>query len=306
MPQLRQLEYFVAVAETLNFRRAADRTNTTQPTLSEQIKALEERLGVRLFERTTSRVVITAAGAEVLEIAKRMLRDAAEIRAITARRRKELSGLLRLGLPPTIGPYLMQRAAPAIHAHHPDLKLYLREETPEALQRSLEDGHLDVIIAPLPIKSAEVSVHVLGREPLLVALGADHPLAKLDALSLADLEGVDILALGRGQQLHDTVAALCEEAGARLRHDFEGTSLDMLREMVIMGLGITFMPGLYAARELVTDPHIALRPLKGRDVSRPIAMAWRTSSGDADALTKLASFFKPSFIDILPKTAALS
>ena len=109
MPNIRQLEYLVAVADTLSFRRAAERTNTTQPTLSEQLKVLEERLGVQLVERGRTRVMVTPIGEQVVEIARRVLRDANEIRTITASGGKELSGLLRLGLPPTIGPYLLPR-----------------------------------------------------------------------------------------------------------------------------------------------------------------------------------------------------
>ncbi len=120
MPNLRQLEYLVAVADTRHFRRAAERTNTTQPTLSEQLKALEDRLGTQLVERSTSRVVLTATGAQVVEIARRMLRDAQEIRSITSVGDKGLSGLLRLALPPTIGPYLFKHAAPQLHNSYRD------------------------------------------------------------------------------------------------------------------------------------------------------------------------------------------
>jgi len=292
LPNLRQLEYLVAVADTLHFRRAAERTNTTQPTLSEQIKALEQRLGVQLLERTTSRVVVTSVGQQVVDIARRMLRDANEIRVLATSGGKELAGLLRLGLPPTIGPYLMQHAAPQLHKKYPDLKLYVREEIAQSLPRALEEGVYDIIITPLPIRGAEIASVSLFREPLFLTVAADHPLAQKKLVKLADIKGDDMLALGPGHQLHEAVVTLCEEAGARLRYDFEGTSLDMLREMVIMRLGITFMPGLYVSRELLTDPNVRTLEIKDRSVFRTIGMAWRKSSAHQETYLKLAGFFK--------------
>jgi len=292
MPSLRQLEYLVAVSETRHFRRAAERCNTTQPTLSEQIKALERRLGVQVIERSTSRVVVTPIGLQVIDIAKRMLRDAHEIRVLSASGGKELAGLLRLGLPPTIGPYLMKHAAPNLHKKYPDLKLYVREDIPQMLPRALEDGIHDVIIAPLPIKGAEIESVPLFREPLFLTVAADHPLALRKSVKLSDLNGDDMLALGPGHQLHEAVAKLCEEAGARLRYDFEGTSLDMLREMVIMRLGITFMPGLYVASELHRDASVRTLEIRDRSVSRSIGMAWRKTSGRRQSYLKLADFFR--------------
>lgn len=292
MPNLRQLEYLVALAETRHFRRAAERTNTTQPTLSEQIKAMEERLGVQLVERTTARVVITPAGARIVEIARRMLRDAGEIRAVAASGAKELSGLVRLGLPPTIGPYLMQRAAPQLHNAYPDLRLYMREELPKTLPQALEDGVHDVIITPLPIRGSEIQSVTLFREPLLFTVAADHPLAARKSIALAEIKGQDVLALGPGHMLHDPILHLCKEAGARLKLEFEGTSLDMLREMIVMGFGAAFMPGLYVRRELVGDASVKCLEIKDRSIYATIGMAWRATSARAPTYVKLAEFFK--------------
>lgn len=292
MPNLRQLEYLVAVAETRHFRRAAERSNTTQPTLSEQIKALESRLGVQLLERSTARVVVTPIGHQVIEIARRMLRDAHEIRTLSASGGKELAGLLRLALPPTIGPYLMKHAAPQLHKKYPNLKLYVREEIPQLLPRALEEGVHDLIIAPLPIRGSEIDSVALFREPLFLTVAADHPLAQRKSVTLADINGEDMLALGPGHQLHEAVARLCEEAGARLRYDFEGTSLDMLREMVIMRFGITFMPGLYVASELQRDKSVKTFQIKDRAIFRSIGMGWRKSSARKESYLKLAAFFQ--------------
>lgn len=278
MPNLRQLEYLVALADTRHFRRAAERANTTQPTLSEQLKALEDRLGVQLVERTRAKVVLTAIGQQVVEIARRMLADSSEIKALAASGGRELSGLVRLGLPPTIGPYLLPHVIPELHRTYPGLRLYVREDLPAGLPGALEEGALDVIITPLPVRGADIVVTPLFREPLHLATAADHPFAAAGVVTRERLAGQDVLALGPGHQLHDVAIGLCEELGARLRRDYEGTSLDTLREMVAMGLGITFLPGLYVRSVASRDASVATMEIQGRSVYRTVGMAWRRTS----------------------------
>ena len=291
MPNIRQLEYLVAVADTLNFRSAAERTGSTQPTVSEQLKALEDRLGAVLVERGRSRVLLTPIGEQVVEIARRILRDSNEIKQIAASGGKELAGVMRLGLPPTIGPYLLPLVLPRLHRAFPELKLYIREELPEALPQALESGALDVVITLLPVQSSELVSRSLFREPMFLVVGADHPFASRASVRREDLAGQDVLALGRGHQLHEVVHALCQECGARLRYDFEGTSLDTLREMVVMGLGVTFLPGLYVRREISTDPNLKVLVLHGRAVHRHVGIVWRKSSILQKSYEELAHFF---------------
>ncbi len=297
MPNIRQLEYLVAIADTLHFRRAAERCNTTQPTLSGQLKTLEDKLGVLLVERNRNRVVISPVGLQVVEIARRVLVDIAEIRALAASGGRELSGLLRLGLPPTIGPYLLPHVLPELHKAHPDLKLYIRESPPSALPGALEDGALDVVITMLPVQGADFESTFLFREPLLLAVGTDHSFAPLKIVDRENLAGQDVLALGKGHQLHDAVQSLCLEFGAKLRYEFEGTSLDTLREMVMMGLGITFLPGLYVQREIIGDPNLRLLTIRGRALHRTVGMVWRKTSAQQATYLKLAAFFKSAVTD---------
>ncbi len=292
MPNLRQLEYLVALADTLHFKRAAERTNSTQPTLSEQLKAMECRLGAQLVERSRTRVLLTPVGHQVVEVARRMLRDANEIRMLASSGGRELSGLLRLGVPPTIGPYLLPHVLPAVRRAYPNLKLYVRESLPEDLPRMLEDGRLDLVITILPVAQGELTGVTLFREPLLLAVASDHPLATRESVRKEDLHGEDVLALAPGQQLHETVLSLCEELGANLRLDFEGTSLDTLREMVVMGLGVTFLPALYVQREILDDPHLQTMPIEGRSISRTVGMIWRRTTARRSDYEKLAGFFR--------------
>ena len=306
MPNLRQLEYLVALSDTKHFRRAAELSNTTQPTLSEQLKALETRLGVQLVERSRSRVLFTPLGSQIVDIAKRMLADAAEIRMLAASGGRELSGVLRLGLPPTIGPYLLPQIIPALHERYPELKLYVREELPSQLPRQLEEGRHDVIFAPLPINSGDLESQPLFREPLLLTVAADHALAKKKVVKREELSGQDVLALGKGHQLHDVVLALSEEFGARLRYDYEGTSLDTLREMVAMGLGITFLPGLYLRTISSRDSSIKALQLEGRSIYRSIGLAWRRTSSRKGQYERLGQFTRELMSRGFPEVSVLT
>ena len=292
MPNLRQLEYLVALADTLNFKRAAERTNATQPTISEQLRALEERLRVQLVERSPRRVMLTPVGRQIVDVARRMLRDADEIRMLAASGGRELSGLLRLGLPPTIGPYLLPSALPSLHKAYPSLRLYVRESLPEELPRMLDDARLDLAITLLPVAGAELCSVPLFREPLMLTVAGDHPLAARASLRRDDLRGLDVLTLGPGHQLHDAVMSLCSEFGANLRSDFEGTSLHTLREMVVMGLGVTFLPGLYVQREIDSEPNLRTIPIEGRTIYRTVGLVWRKSSALEADYERLADFFR--------------
>ena len=288
MPTLRQLEYLVALAETLHFRKASERCNTTQPTLSEQIKALEDRLGAQLVERNRSGAFLTPIGLQVSTIARRILADVSEIRLLAASGDETLKGVLRLGVPSTIGPYLLPHVVRSLHRAYPELKLYVREELPQTLPRTLEAGGYDIIITPMPVRGDELHTTDLFREPLYLTVGADHPLASKRHVERSDLEGQVVLTLGPGHQLHNVVQALCDEFGAVMRPDYEGTSLDMIREMVITGLGVSFMPGLYVRRELLNDSALKLFQVQGRSIYRVVGMAWRKSTARHAMFEKIA------------------
>jgi LysR family hydrogen peroxide-inducible transcriptional activator len=236
--------------------------------------------------------LLTPIGAQVVEIGRRILKDANEIRSLAAGSDDTLKGVLRVGLPSTNGPYLLPSVVPTLHRLYPELKLYVREELPQTLPHTLEDGGYDFIITPLPVRGEELTVVDLFREPLFLTVAADHPLAAKPQVERADLENQEILALGPGHQLHDVVIALCEEFGARVRLDYEGTSLDMVREMVITGLGIAFMPGLYVRRELARDHSLKVLELRGRSVYRTIGMAWRKTSARNKSFETVSKLFR--------------
>jgi LysR family transcriptional regulator, hydrogen peroxide-inducible genes activator len=278
MPSLRQLQYLVALSDCRHYRRAAERVGVTQPTLSAQLTALEERLGIPLVERGRAQVVLTSAGEQVLSIARKIVAAIKDIEDIAASHRKEMSGVIRLGLPPTIGPHLLPPVVTAMREIYPDLRLYIRENLPDALPDALAQGVHDLLILPLPVRGDDVETSPLFREPLFFAVPSSHRLAAQQEIQPDDLAGEPVLTLEQGHALHHQVQALCQEFQARLLYDYEGTSLATLHQMVEMGFGTTFLPGLYVRSAVEPGRGIRLLAIKGRHLQRTIGLAWRRAS----------------------------
>lgn len=202
----------------------------------------------------------------------------------------DFGGTIRLGLPPTIGPFLLPRMLPNLHRTYPDLRLYVREEVPKTLPSALQEGRHDVLITPLPVKGAELAVTPVFREPLYVAVAADHPLARAEDIVRSDLAGQSILTLEAGHHLHEQAEAICEEFGARIRFDFEGTSLDTLRQMVAMGVGLSLLPGLYVRSTVDQDRSVKALKIRDRALFRTIGVVWRRSSTLGAQYERLAGY----------------
>ncbi len=301
MPSIRQLEYLVELSRERHFRRAAQKLGVSQPTLSMQVRAMEERLGLDLIERSRNQTLITPAGQKVVEIGIRMLRDREEIYDLAKSAGTPLGGVIRLGLPHTIGPYLLPLILPELHRNHPNLTLHLREDVPSNLPDALSRGGHDMILLPLPARGADLATKPIFREPLFVAMAEDHPLAQLETLTRKDLRGQRVLTLEKGHQLQEQVAAICDEFGAELAFDFEGTSLDTLSQMTAMGAGITILPGLFVERSALTQTGIAIRELSDRSLSRTIGAAWRNSSSRSDEYELLITFIRTAISTHFPR-----
>ena len=306
MPTLKQLRYLVAIAETLHFRRAAELSHISQPTLSGQLRELEDRLGVQLVERSRAKVLLTPMGKEVATRAKGILHDVQELIELTKHGQGELGGMLRLGVLSSLGPYLLPHILPELHQTYPDLKLYVREGMPNALLADLEEGNLDFLIFPLPVKGADLQVARLFREPLLITAARDHPLAKRQFGERSDVRGENVLALERGHRLHDQVSELCEDYGANLSMDYEGTSLDTLRQMTGMGMGLTFLPALYVRSEIPKDSEVVARPMRARPPSRTLGMIWRRYTMRSDEFAALAKQIRGIIKSRLPEVTVIS
>lgn len=289
---LKQLQCLLAVEQTLHFRRAAEQCGVTQPSLSAQIANLEEGLSVKLVERSRSGVALTPAGREVAARARRIIDEAQGVVDFAAGAQRGLVGTFRLGSKPTLGPYLLPHVVSALHRQYKELSLYIRESEPRNLEFELAAGEHDLVLTQLPATNAEHVEAPLFLEPLYLAVAVDHPLAKEDAIHVKSLKGLDVMSISPNFHLHDRIHALCEDLGARLVRDYEGTSLDALRQMVGMDMGTTFLPALYAWSEISARSEVVVKPLKGRTITRPIGLIWRKSAGRAEAYQKLANIIR--------------
>ena len=282
---LKQLQYFAAIAEYGSFRQAAFRLNITQPTLSNQVGVMEKALKIKLFERTRKGINTTPQGRELLSSARRVLEEAQGFNTQAAMLSGGGIGTYRLGVTPTLGPYLLPHILGTIHNTHTDLKLYVRENAPSDLETGLINGQHDLILTTLPVMSNELIVSPLFREPLKLALPQDHRLAGKAQIERSDLLGELVLTIGEHHLFHRQITELCEEVGAQTRRDYEGTSLDTLRQMVVMGMGIAFLPALYAKSEIRDKEELRVTEVEGISVARNHALVWRNTS-------PLASFYK--------------
>jgi len=280
LPSMRQLRYFIAVAEARHFRRAADTLGISQPSLSLQIGNLETLLGTSLIERGRGPITLTPAGREVFVLARRAVDEAQAILDMTAAMRGGLTGTIRLGSSPSLGPYLLPRVVEHLHRTFPELRLYIRERVPRLLREELLDGTHDIVLSQLPIQGGDLFVRRLFMEPLLLTVPADHPLSGRTSIGVKDIAGLQVLSLGPDFVLHDQISVICAEYGAELVRDYEGTSLDALRQMVAMGMGVAFLPQLYVASEI--DPReagVVALPLSRSSFIRSIGLVWRRGSG---------------------------
>lgn len=289
---IKHLRYLVALAETGHFRRAAERCGISQPSLSVQVQNFEDILGAKLVERGGTAVMLTPVGRDIVARSRSVLLDVQGIVDFAASARQRLAGTIRLGVKPTIGPYLLPAIVARLHRQYPDLKLYIREGAPHRLEAELQSGLHDIILAQLPIQSNDLVTRRLFREPIHLAVSADHPLAARDHITPPDLKGLSVLSMSSDFHLHDQVRALCQEFDARLVQDYEGTSLDALRQMVAMNMGVTFLPALYVRSEIRADSDVVAKVLKGRAISRSIGLVWRKSSGRSGALADLADVIR--------------
>jgi len=278
MPTLRQLSYLVAIADECHFGRAANRVHVAQPTLSTQFAELERKLGARLIERGRSGVTVTPLGREIVDRARKVLADVQGIIDLAQSEAGGFAGSLKLGVPPTLGPYLLPHVVPEMHSRYTQLKLYVQEGTPRGIQDALAAGELDLVLTPMPVENRSLEVHTLFHEQLHIVCAPDHRFGSLERVTLKDLQGENVLTLESGHHLHDQVRGLCDSYGAELMYDYEGTSLDTLRHMVGMGVGISFFPEFYILSEIRSDRELMVFRLDAPELSREMCMAWRANS----------------------------
>lgn len=303
MPTLKQFRYLVAVADTLNFRRAADLSHVSQPTLSGQLRLLEQRLGARLVERGRTRVILTPIGRDVVARVRPVLRDIQDIVDLARRDRDPLIGRTRLGVLPTLGPYLLPHILPELRRRHPALKLYIREGLTHDLVARLGTGDLDLLLTALPLRGDDMEVAPLFQEPLHLVVPKGHHLADRRSVRRRDLAGQNILTLERGHRLHRDVQELCAQCGAHLLLEYEGTSLDTLRQMVGMGLGLAFLPALYTRLEAPADRQIVVCRFADKPLTRTVCLAWRRAAPRRAQYAQIATLLRRAVHERVPELA---
>jgi LysR family hydrogen peroxide-inducible transcriptional activator len=284
---LKDLKYLVALADTGHFGKAAERTFVSQPTLSAQLKKLEEFLGVKLVERQPKNVQLTEVGKQVVVRARRMLDEEDEIIALARSNTDPFAGKLKLALIPTIGPYLLPRVMQKIRKALPHLGLMLYEYQTEALLKRLRDGEIDLGIMALPTPLDGLESRVLYEEAFTVALPNHHPLLAKSTIKVADLKGQTLLLLEDGHCLRDQALEVCSRVDVREAEDFRATSLETLRQMVVAGLGLTLLPELAVESPFGSQRGLNIRQFSKPTPTRTVGAVWRKSTTRAGAIAAL-------------------
>jgi LysR family transcriptional regulator, hydrogen peroxide-inducible genes activator len=286
--KLKDLRYLVAVADTRHFGRAAERTFVSQPTLSAQLKKLEEYLGVQLIERAPKRVSLTAAGEEVVERARRILEASDEIVELAKGHSDPLAGRLKLALLPTIGPYLLPHVASKLRKQLPRLELMLYEYQTDVMLEKLHSGEIDVGILALPVAMDGLDSYELYKEPFMVAMPSGHRLEKRASIKVDDLQAETLLLLEDGHCLRDQALEICSGTGVNEKQDFRATSLETLRQMVASGVGITLLPELAGRGAYGNARGVVIKPFAKPVPTRTIGAIWRKSSARRSVILALA------------------
>lgn len=295
---LQELRYIVALADMGQVVRAAEACHVGQPTLSTQLKKLEDYLGVTLFERNRHHLVPTAIGEKIIERARIALDVVEQIRMLAREEQGPMNGPLRLGVIPTLGPYLIPHLLPPLRERFPELHLFLREDLTANLLERLHQCRLDALLLALPLRGEDLETLELFREPFVVALPAGHALTRKKSIALADLEGQTVMLLEEGHCLRDHALAICGSKPSPEREELKATSLETLRQMVAAGEGCTLLPALAAASGVgsVTPGMVEIRPFAAPDAFRSVGMVWRRRYPREQTLRALAELI----VDNLP------
>jgi LysR family hydrogen peroxide-inducible transcriptional activator len=293
---LRDLHYLVAVAELRHFGKAADACFISQPTLSAQIKKLENYLNVQLIERTPKKIIMTPAGKAIVEKAKMILQNVNDIKDIAHYASDPEAGTLRIGLIPTLAPYLLPHIIPLLKLRFPKLELFLYEEKTKSILKKLKEGSLDAVILALPVENEGLTETALFNEKFFVALPKNHRFSNKKSLKIADLNDEKVLLLEEGHCLRQQALEICSNMNMQKNSDFSATSLETLRQMVASGAGITLLPELAANVQIANQDAIVIKHFAEPQPSRQIGMLWRKSSVLSDLMEKIAVMIQKNIV----------
>ena len=289
MVTLRQIEIFLRLADTRNMGEAAVALGLTQPALSQQLRTLEHRLGMKLFERIPKGMQLTPGGRELLASGRSVLSAMRDFHDTADHAASRPAGSIRFGVSPTIGPYLMPAVIKALHERYPDLRLFIREGIPALQQAELAAGELDMILSPLPVTGGGLHIEPLFREPLHIVAPPDDPLHSNSKLTSEAFAGTTFLTLDHRHHYHLQLKDICEELGGSVLADYEGTSLDALQQMVGSGVGLAVLPELYIRSGAGGLDVVRIAEPIGWNKYRSVGAAWRSSAAFADLYTEIAA-----------------
>ncbi len=293
LPSLKQLEYLVSLAETLHFGQASEKCHITPSTLSAGIRDLEKVLGVSLAERSKRHVLMTSVGERIAARARLILRDAEDLMELAAADRKPMAGEMRLGVIPTISPFMLPGVLPGLRKQYPDLRLYLREEQTASLLAKLHAGEIDTALIALPFAIEGLASKVLFEDHFLFACNIRHPMASLKTVPVSELANQSLLLLEEGHCLRGHALEACHLDHRQERAQFEASSLHTLVQMVAAGMGVTLLPQLAIDAHITQGTAIKLIPL-ATPASRHIGLVWRQSSMRVEEFEMLGEVFRPA------------
>ena len=292
LPTLRQLRYLTAVVSLKHFGKAAEQCFVTQSTLSAGIQDLEKLLGAKLLERTNRKVLVTELGEEVCQRAQQILSLSADLVDVAQLEKNPLSGRIRIGVIPSISPFLLPKSLPNIRRQLPQLELLLIEEQSDRLVKKLNEGEIDLAILAFPFDIGRLEYSIFASESFWVAMPKDHPLTATTSVNASELPIDDLLLLTEGHCLREHALTACNLPTTRHRTSMQGTSLYTLVEMVAGGLGITLIPEMAIKSEMVTHADITLRPLVAQEKpTREIGLVWRSSYRATTSIELLCEHF---------------
>ena len=293
-PTLKQLQYLVAVAETGKFNEAARRMNVSQPSLSTQIADMEIELSAHLVERGRHGAILTPIGEEIVRRSRAIIRSVEELKSATNTGNAILTNRIRLGVIPSVGPYLLPIATKTLHQQYPDLRMSVFEGRTLDIDRMLRDGRLDTIISTSE-DHPDSEATPLFHEQLWICVPTDSPLAyDKGEVKISDLKGMPLLSLGHGHHLNLAIHELAKLSGAYVSSEYEGTSLDAIRQMAAMGAGIAILPSLYALVEASRDTALVVRRIAHKKAERQISLIWRDTSPIKQSFQQIAEVLKQS------------
>jgi LysR family hydrogen peroxide-inducible transcriptional activator len=278
LPSLQQLRFLCALAEQCHFGRAAESCAVTQSTLSGGIKELEARLGITLFERSRRQVMLTPLGKEIATRAQRLLVDAEELVGLARNAQEPLSGPLRFGVIPTVGPYVLPSLLSHLGTALPKLKLYVREAPTAVLLDKLAGGELDILLVAIPYQLGDVETMEITEDPIVVAMPRNHPLSRHKVVSRCDLAREQVLLIEDGHCLRSHSLQACRIANPVRNEVFQATSLRTLVQMVAANLGMTLIPQIAVDSELASTSDVVIRSLSPDRPYRTLILAWRPTS----------------------------